>query len=29
MSLEWAIMLAVSVLTAVYLVYALLRPEKF
>jgi K+-transporting ATPase KdpF subunit len=29
MSLESAIMLAVSVLTAVYLVYALLRPEKF
>jgi K+-transporting ATPase KdpF subunit len=29
MSLESIIMLAVSVLTAVYLVYALLRPEKF
>jgi K+-transporting ATPase KdpF subunit len=29
MSLESAIMLAVSALTAVYLVYALLRPEKF
>lgn len=29
MSLESMIMLAVSVLTAVYLVYALLRPEKF
>ena len=29
MSLESAVMLAVSVLTAVYLVYALLRPEKF
>jgi K+-transporting ATPase KdpF subunit len=29
MSLESVIMLAVSVLTAVYLVYALLRPEKF
>ena len=29
MSLEAMIMLAVSVLTAVYLVYALLRPEKF
>jgi len=29
MSLESAIMLVVSVLTAAYLVYALLRPEKF
>jgi K+-transporting ATPase KdpF subunit len=29
MSLESMIMLAVSVLTAIYLVYALLRPEKF
>jgi K+-transporting ATPase KdpF subunit len=29
MSLESMIMLAVSVLTVVYLVYALLRPEKF
>ena len=29
MSLESAIMLAVSVLTTGYLVYALLRPEKF
>ncbi len=29
MSLESMILLAVSVLTAVYLVYALLRPEKF
>ncbi|MGA8761341.1 MAG: K(+)-transporting ATPase subunit F [Candidatus Sulfotelmatobacter sp.] len=29
MSLESMITLAVSVLTAVYLVYALLRPEKF
>jgi K+-transporting ATPase KdpF subunit len=29
MSLESMIMLAVSALTAVYLVYALLRPEKF
>jgi K+-transporting ATPase KdpF subunit len=29
MSLESMIMLAVSVLTAVYLVYALLRPENF
>jgi len=29
MSLESTIMLAVSVLTIVYLVYALLRPEKF
>ena len=29
MSLETIIMLAVSLLTAVYLVYALLRPEKF
>ena len=29
MSLESMIMLAVSVLTCVYLVYALLRPEKF
>ena len=29
MSLESMAMLAISVLTAVYLVYALLRPEKF
>ncbi|PYV95285.1 MAG: K(+)-transporting ATPase subunit F [Acidobacteria bacterium] len=29
MSLESMVMLAVSVLTIVYLVYALLRPEKF
>jgi K+-transporting ATPase KdpF subunit len=29
MSLESTIMLAVSVLTIAYLVYALLRPEKF
>jgi K+-transporting ATPase KdpF subunit len=29
MGLESMIMLAVSALTAVYLVYALLRPEKF
>ena len=29
MSLESIIMLAVSALTMVYLVYALLRPEKF
>lgn len=29
MSLESTIMLAVSALTTVYLVYALLRPEKF
>jgi K+-transporting ATPase KdpF subunit len=29
MSLQSAIMLAVSALTTVYLVYALLRPEKF
>jgi K+-transporting ATPase KdpF subunit len=29
MSLESIIMLAISVLTTVYLVYALLRPEKF
>jgi K+-transporting ATPase KdpF subunit len=29
MSLESLIMLVVSVLTTVYLVYALLRPEKF
>lgn len=29
MSLESIIMLAVSVLTTVYLVYALLRPEEF
>jgi K+-transporting ATPase KdpF subunit len=29
MSLESMIMLAVSALTSVYLVYALLRPEKF
>ncbi|PYX85320.1 MAG: K(+)-transporting ATPase subunit F [Acidobacteria bacterium] len=29
MSVEAKIMLAVSVLTTVYLVYALLRPERF
>jgi K+-transporting ATPase KdpF subunit len=29
MSLEGIIMLAISALTAVYLFYALLRPEKF
>jgi len=29
MSLESLIMLTVSVLTGVYLLYALLRPEKF
>jgi K+-transporting ATPase KdpF subunit len=29
MSLESIIMLAVSAVTMVYLVYALLRPEKF
>jgi len=29
MNLESIIMLAVSVLTGVYLIYALLRPEKF
>jgi K+-transporting ATPase KdpF subunit len=29
MSVESMIMLVVSVLTTVYLVYALLRPEKF
>jgi K+-transporting ATPase KdpF subunit len=29
MNLESVIMLVISVLTAVYLVYALLRPEKF
>jgi K+-transporting ATPase KdpF subunit len=29
MSVESMIMLAVSALTTVYLVYALLRPEKF
>ena len=29
MSLESIIMLAISALTTVYLVYALLRPEKF
>ena len=29
MSLDSIIMLAVSVLTTIYLVYALLRPEKF
>ena len=29
MSFESILMLAVSVLTTVYLVYALLRPEKF
>lgn len=29
MSLETLIMLVISALTTVYLVYALLRPEKF
>ena len=29
MNLESAIMLAISVLTTVYLLYAMLRPEKF
>ncbi len=29
MSVESTVMLAVSILTTVYLVYALLRPEKF
>ena len=29
MSLESMLMLSVSVLTTVYLLYALLRPEKF
>lgn len=29
MSVESMIMLAVSVLTTIYLIYALLRPEKF
>jgi K+-transporting ATPase KdpF subunit len=29
MSLESIVMLAVSALTTVYLIYALLRPEKF
>ena len=29
MNLESGIMLAISVLTTVYLLYALLRPEKF
>jgi K+-transporting ATPase KdpF subunit len=29
MSVETMIMLAVSALTTIYLVYALLRPEKF
>ena len=29
MGLESLILLAVSILTSVYLVYALLRPEKF
>jgi K+-transporting ATPase KdpF subunit len=29
MTLESAIMLTISVLTTVYLLYALLRPEKF
>ena len=29
MSFESMIMLAVSVLTTIYLVYALLRPERF
>lgn len=29
MSLESIIMVSISVLTTVYLIYALLRPEKF
>ena len=29
MSLESVIMLAISTLTSIYLIYALLRPEKF
>ena len=29
MSVESIVMLAVSLLTTIYLVYALLRPEKF
>jgi len=29
MSLESMIMLAISALTSIYLIYALLRPEKF
>ena len=29
MSLETVIMLGLSILTTIYLVYALLRPEKF
>jgi K+-transporting ATPase KdpF subunit len=29
MNLEWILMLAVSVLLMVYLLYALLQPEKF
>jgi len=29
MTLESVVMLVVSVLTTVYLIYALLRPEKF
>ena len=29
MGIESLVMLAVSILTSVYLVYALLRPEKF
>ncbi len=29
MSIEAAIMLAVSILLLVYLIYAMLRPEKF
>ncbi|HET9696331.1 MAG TPA: K(+)-transporting ATPase subunit F [Terriglobales bacterium] len=29
MSTEAVVMLAISVLTSLYLVYALLRPEKF
>ena len=29
MSVESMIMLAISVLTGIYLLYALLRPEKF
>ena len=29
MSLESVVILAVSILTTMYLVYALLRPEKF
>lgn len=29
MGLESLVMIAISILTSVYLVYALLRPEKF